>query len=88
MNKKWKESEKQYVRDNCQVMKDREIAVRLTELAGRVVSIHAVRKLRQAMNLKKKPGRGVCEIVGVTPETLKILCVGTPQIPETPETHK
>lgn len=64
MNKKWKESEKQFVRTNCSQMKDKEIAEKLTVLAGRVVSIHAVRKLRQGLGIKKLRGRGVCQIVG------------------------
>lgn len=64
MNKKWKESEKQFVRTNCSTMKDQEIAEKLTVLAGRAVSIHAVRKLRQGLGIKKLRGRGVCQIVG------------------------
>lgn len=64
MNKKWKESEKQFVRTNCSTMKDKEVAEKLTVLAGRVVTIHAIRKLRQSLGIKKCRGRGVCKIVG------------------------
>lgn len=60
MNVKWKESEKEYVRINCANIKDKDIARHLTLLAGRVVSLHAVRKLRQSMGLKKMQGRGIC----------------------------
>lgn len=63
MNKVWKESEKQFVRENCARMTDEMLSKKLTEITGRKISIHSIRKLRQNMGLKKKPGRGVCGLV-------------------------
>ena len=62
MNKKWMESEKQYIRDNCGTMKDKVIAKNLTKMTKRKVSLDAIRKQRQIMGLIKKCGRGLCEM--------------------------
>ncbi len=63
MNVKWTENEKNFVRENANVMKDVEIAKVLSEQTGRTVSLHAVRKVRQSFGMKKKQGRGVCKVV-------------------------
>ena len=66
MNIKWLESERQYIRDNCDEMKDVDIAKELTRMTqGRrdPVSLQAVRKQRQKMGLSKIPGRGKCGLV-------------------------
>jgi len=68
MNKVWKESEKQFVAENCGRMTDKILSQKLTDITGRKVSIHSVRKLRQSLGLKKKPGRGVCGLVEKEPE--------------------
>jgi hypothetical protein len=66
MNKVWKESEKQFVRDNCARMTDQVLSEKLTDITGRRVTIHSIRKLRQSLGLRKKPGRGVCGLVEAT----------------------
>ena len=63
MNKVWKDSEKQFVRENCARMTDDVLSKKLTDITGRKISIHSIRKLRQSMGLRKKPGRGVCGLV-------------------------
>lgn len=60
MNVKWTESDKNFVRDNAHSMKDVEIAAALTESTGRIVTLQAVRKMRQKLGVKKAPGRGIC----------------------------
>lgn len=62
------ESEKQYIRDNCNDMKDVEIARELARMTGRKVTLQAVRKQRQHMGLAKKCGRGLCGLVTKTNE--------------------
>jgi hypothetical protein len=51
-------------------LKDKELAAKLTQMSGRVVSLQAVRKQRQKMGIAKNPGRGKCEIVGQEKETI------------------
>jgi hypothetical protein len=43
-------------------MKDKDLAEKISHLAGRVVTLDAVRKVRQKLGIKKKRGRGICEI--------------------------
>jgi len=59
MNVKWTEEDKAYIRENAESMKDQEIANTLTQRSGRVVSLQAVRKMRQKLGIKKKCGRGI-----------------------------
>lgn len=63
MYKLWNESEKQFIRDNCARMTDEVLSSKLTDITGRRITINAIRKLRQILGLKKKRGRGVCELV-------------------------
>lgn len=63
MNIKWTEKEKEYVREHAAHMKDAKLAEELTEMTGRVVTLDAVRKVRQKLGLRKSPGRGVCALV-------------------------
>jgi hypothetical protein len=63
MNIKWSNEERDYIRENAATMKDVDIAGELTLIAGRVVTLDAVRKVRQKMGIVKKPGRGVCGVV-------------------------
>tara|TARA_R110002020_G_scaffold193389_9_gene393640 strand:+ start:2034 stop:2249 length:216 start_codon:yes stop_codon:yes gene_type:complete len=68
MNRKWTEKELQYIRENCQDLKDRELAAELSKLSGRTVSLGAVRKMRQRLGIEKKSGRGVCGLkVDISP---------------------
>jgi len=62
MNIKWTENDKIFVRENAHSMKDHEIAKVLTERSGRQVTLQAVRKMRQKMGIKKKCGRGICDL--------------------------
>ena len=59
MNRKWAEKDLQYIRENAESLKDRELAAELTQ---RPVSLGAVRKMRQRLGLGKKSGRGVCAL--------------------------
>jgi len=63
MNKIWEESEKTFIRNNADLMKDMEIAHKLSQITGRSVSIQAVRKQRQKMGIVKERGRGRCAVV-------------------------
>jgi hypothetical protein len=89
MNKVWKDSEKQFVRDNCARMTDKVLSEKLTDITGRNVTIHSIRKLRQSLGLRKKPGRGVCGLVEekLIPQTQAVAVEGATMVlaPATPE---
>jgi len=63
MNNKWTASERQFIIDNADTMKDREIAAILSKASGRAITLQAVRKQRQKLNIRKKPGRAVCGVI-------------------------
>ena len=63
MNKVWEDSEKAFIRTNAGQMKDKDLAIKLTKITGRAVSIQAVRKQRQKMGIAKVRGRGRCAIL-------------------------
>lgn len=60
----WTESERRFIRENAGEMKDKAMALALSKSSGRFVTIHALRKQRQNMGISKRPGRGVCGVVG------------------------
>lgn len=60
MNIKWTETEKDFIRANAANMKDKDLAEELTSIAGREVTLEAVRKVRQKLGIRKKSGRGIC----------------------------
>ena len=60
MNRKWTEKDLQYIRENAENLKDRELATELSKASGRTVSLGAVRKMRQRLGIGKRSGRGVC----------------------------
>lgn len=62
MNVKWSENDKVFLRENAHCMKDIDIAKILSEKSGREVTLQAVRKMRQKLGIKKKAGRGICEL--------------------------
>ena len=62
MNIKWTEKERQFIIDNAATMKDKDLAEKISKLAGRIVTLDAVRKVRQKLGIKKKRGRGICGI--------------------------
>ena len=63
MNIKWSEDEKDLIRANAAIMKDLELAEYMTIYAGRLVTLDAIRKVRQKLGIAKKPGRGICGVV-------------------------
>ena len=63
MNQVWKEHEKAFIKENANIMKDKELATRLTKITGRIVTIQAVRKQRQKLGVTKARGRGICAVV-------------------------
>lgn len=64
MNIVWKDQEVEYVRANSGLMTDKKLAENLTRITGRAVSMQSARKQRQKMGLRKRAGRGVCELDG------------------------
>ena len=62
MNIKWTEKERQFIIDNAATMKDKDLAEKISQMAGRIVTLDAVRKVRQKLGIKKKRGRGICGI--------------------------
>ena len=53
MNKVWKKDEKYFIRNNAGIMTDKILAIKLTQITGRNVTLQAVRKQRQAMGISK-----------------------------------
>lgn len=64
MNIKWTEYEKEFIRQNANSLKDRELAEKLTAMSSRNITLDAVRKVRQKLGITKLPGRGICGLVG------------------------
>jgi len=62
MNIKWTMADKQFVRENASTVKDKDLATVLSRRNQRIISIDAVRKLRQRLGIIKKSGRGRCEL--------------------------
>ena len=62
MNRIWSETERDYIRENAGKLKDKELAAKLTQITGRVISLQAVRKQRQKLGIAKAPGRGKCDL--------------------------
>ena len=62
MNKVWRQSEKDFVRINANKITDEVGAGNLSKITGRKITVHAYRKQRQLMGLKKSPGRGICQL--------------------------
>jgi len=58
----WTELERQYIRTNASKMSDEEGARTLSGIVRRKISVHAWRKQRQSLGIKKESGRGVCKI--------------------------
>lgn len=62
MNTTWTADAVDFVRQQAGVLTDAALAEALTKKFGRVVSKAAARQKRQSLRLKKKCGRGVCEL--------------------------
>ena len=63
MNKVWTEEEKQFISNNANMMTDKVLSAKLSQITGRNVTLQAVRKQRQKMGIAKQPGRGICAVV-------------------------
>ena len=63
MNEIWSEAEKQFIRDSAEHITDEQGSTQLSQVCGRIVTIDSWRKQRQKLGIKKKPGRGICQIV-------------------------
>ena len=59
MEKMWTEQHKQFIRDHAHELTDEQMAKELSVLAGRKITLHAVRKQRRALGIKKVGGRGI-----------------------------
>ena len=66
--RKWTDEQEQFIRENCGAMKDKDLSSHLSILAGRPVSIQAVRKMRKRLGISKGHGRGRCIITARPPE--------------------
>jgi hypothetical protein len=64
MNKIWSEIEVAFIKENAGKLTDAKGAEKLSQLVGRPISVHAWRKQRQKMALRKLPGRSVCRLAG------------------------
>ena len=63
MNKVWSKEEKEFIRNNASMMTDKTLAVKLSQITGRNVTLQAVRKQRLNMGISKQPGRVICAVV-------------------------
>ena len=62
MNRIWTDQEKEFVRQNANILTDKEGSERLSKITGRNITLHAWRKQRQKIGISKMPGRGICKI--------------------------
>jgi hypothetical protein len=67
MNYRWTDAELNFIKANVALMKDDALAAALTRLCGRVVTVHALRHVRTRLGLRKRPGRGRCELQVIKP---------------------
>jgi hypothetical protein len=63
MNKLWTKEEREFIAANAGIMTDRVLAIKLSQITGRLVTLQSVRKQRQKMGITKKRGRGICKVV-------------------------
>lgn len=64
MHKVWTDVETSFITNNAGIITDAVGAAQLSNLTGRPVSVHAWRKQRQKLGIRKLPGRGVCKLAG------------------------
>ena len=62
MNRVWTDVEREFVRQNAGNLTDEEGARKLSDLVRRTITKESWRKQRQKLGIKKKPGRGICEL--------------------------
>lgn len=63
MNKVWGETEKKWIAEKASELKDSELALQLSGILNRKVTVQSVRKQRQKLGITKARGRGVCKVV-------------------------
>lgn len=78
MNKIWSDSERQFIVNNAGKLKDKQLAAKLTQMTGRLISIQSVRKQRQKLGITKKPGRGKCEVQGDNTKKMTVDSITNP----------
>lgn len=59
----WTDAQKKFVLENAGRMKDADIAAKLSAVTGRKVTLYSVRICRQRLGVRKRQGRGLCEVV-------------------------
>jgi hypothetical protein len=57
VNTIWTDAEKKFIRENSAILRDAELAVALTRLCGRNITVHALRHIRTQLGIKKSPGK-------------------------------
>jgi hypothetical protein len=73
--KKWTNTDKEFIKNNCFNMSDDELALRLSQLNNSEISVAMVRTQRRKLGIQKKRGRfskatkdsGVTTSIGETP---------------------
>tara|TARA_B100000085_G_C18424025_1_gene463938 strand:+ start:247 stop:462 length:216 start_codon:yes stop_codon:yes gene_type:complete len=55
--KKWSKEELCYISENCNKMKDRELATLLSEKNGYEITVDMLRRQRRKLKIRKKRGR-------------------------------
>ena len=55
--KKWKQEEVDFIRENHEIIRDNEMAVKLSQITGEIITTAMIRRQRRKMKLKKKQGR-------------------------------
>ena len=63
MNNVWTPLEEQFIRENAGKVTDSVVAMQLSEITNRPITIESWRNKRQKMGLRKAHGRGVCRLV-------------------------
>lgn len=62
--KRWTQAELSFIRDNCELMKDQEIASHLNKITGSDdITVAMVRRQRRKLNICKTRGRRTNKIV-------------------------
>lgn len=58
----WTAERKEFILQNADKMKDKDIAAALTKRYARPFSVASVRQHRRLLNLRKRGGRGKCDL--------------------------
>jgi hypothetical protein len=58
----WTEAECDFIRLAAPVYKDAELALVLSKISGRYISLKALRHKRVELNIHKREGQGICRI--------------------------